>query len=116
MSVKLGQLVASGKPVEVVRFSGGPLGLLLQFTSETGFVQVQAAELLRMLLNPRPSPDWTLDFALDELQRCYDAIKGEPANIRAAVPISGCVSDSVSAAIQTLRERLRALEAERGVE
>jgi hypothetical protein len=60
--VKLGTLVASGKPVEVTRYSGTVgQGIMLQLTAETGYVQVQLAELLRMLLNPAPQdvPDPT---------------------------------------------------------
>lgn len=112
MSVKLGTLVGSGKPVEVVRFSNPPFGLTVQLTAETGYVQANAAELIRMLLNPKPEPSWTLEFALDELQRCYDALEGEPANVRAALPISGCVSASIAAWVRTLRDRVRALEAD----
>jgi hypothetical protein len=52
--LKLGVLTATGKPVEVVRFHGGPLGFLVQLTAETGYVQVQVAELLRLLLSSKP--------------------------------------------------------------
>jgi hypothetical protein len=74
MSVKLGRLVASGRPVEVNRFAGpAGVGLMIQFTAETGYVQVQLAELLRMLLNPRPAPEldpWVLlEDVLVELRK-----------------------------------------------
>src|SRR4051812_12266139 len=53
--MKLGTLVASGKPVEVTRYAGTVgQGIMLQLTADTGYVQVQLAELLRVLLNPHP--------------------------------------------------------------
>src|SRR3954470_23301788 len=52
--MKLGTLTATGKPVQLTRFIG-PLHLVvLQLTAETGYVQVGAAELLRVLLNSHP--------------------------------------------------------------
>jgi hypothetical protein len=56
VTVKLGTLMATGKPVEVTRFLSPPFGILLQFTAETGYVQVQLAELLRLLLGKPPAP------------------------------------------------------------
>jgi hypothetical protein len=66
--VKLGTLVASGKPVEVTRYTGTiGQGIMIQLAAETGYVQVQSAELLRMLLNPRtedvPDPWGLLETA-----------------------------------------------------
>lgn len=53
MSTRLGFLVASGKRVEVTRYAGTVgQGIMLQFTAETGYVQVQLAELLRLLVKP----------------------------------------------------------------
>jgi hypothetical protein len=53
MSTRLGRLVASGKPVEVTRYMGTVgQGVMVQLTAETGYVQVQLAELLRMLVKP----------------------------------------------------------------
>lgn len=52
--MKLGTLTATGKPVELTRFTGAFHLVVLQLTAETGYVQVGAAELLRILLHPEP--------------------------------------------------------------
>jgi hypothetical protein len=60
---RLGTLTATGKPVELTRFIGPFHLVVVQLTAETGYVQVGAAELLRILLNPTPQdvPDpWEL--------------------------------------------------------
>lgn len=75
MSTRLGFLVASGKRVEVTRYAGSVgQGIMVQFTAETGYVQVQLAELLRMLVKPARALIEEEDKAVDESIAAGDGI------------------------------------------